>query len=364
MEQETSFVWAGIKDGQGYKDGPRGEAVFSHPRGIAVDDSGDVFVADPNNSCIRKISRRDEMVSTWCKEGIWYPVGIVCADGELFVSEHDGNGIERISRDGIPTLFAGNQQHKSGHRDGTLLEAEFSGPRGLVFNKDNQNLFVADSSNHLIRKISMQDGIVTTIVGEANSKLSLDGIGINARVSNPVGIACHQRTGDLYVVDTLKGHVRKISPVKDISGSVQWTVTSISILLDQPDTGNYFGVAIFCDMMFLTSWDSGYVIRSTLDGKEARVVGTLPNCMAIAVDSTGVYATQYYSCVIDKFPFSRWSPQTHQHFDREMRLLIKAVITASLSPFGTSQLRKLPRDIVFYMLTFLKSVTARRRSAK
>jgi DNA-binding beta-propeller fold protein YncE len=108
-----------------------------------VNDCGDVFVADCHNNCIRKIRKRDKVVSTWSKLKS-SPIGIVCATGDLFVSQED-HTIARISQDGTAVLFAGIP-YQNGERDGPLLQAQFADPRGLAIDKENQNLFVADSS--------------------------------------------------------------------------------------------------------------------------------------------------------------------------------------------------------------------------
>jgi hypothetical protein len=110
--------------------------------------------------------------------------------------------------------------------------------------------------------------------------------------------------------------------------------------------------------LFLFARESAIILQTTLNGKETQATGTLNNASMIAADATTVYAAQYYKHTIAKIlRVFVWSQQTHQHFHLKKRALIKTVILASLCPFGTSQLNKLPRDILFHMLSFLDSHT-------
>jgi hypothetical protein len=167
----------------------------------------------------------------------------------------------------------------------------------------------------------------------------------------PVGLACHHRTGDLYVVGDLKNHVQRLS--LDPSGSAKWIVTSIYILFDEPDkTQGSYSVASFGDTLYFTSWNSGVVVRTALDGKTERLIGQRHGSNSgIAADETAVYVTQYERNIVSKIPLQLvWQPQTHRHFDLKIRALVKTVVLASLR---ASLLNRLPRDILFQMLSFL-----------
>jgi DNA-binding beta-propeller fold protein YncE len=244
------------------------------------------------------------------------------------------------------------------------LKAKFTHPRGLAMDRDNQNLFVAETQG--IRKISIEDGTVSTIARGIETTTAK--VGSSVRRGYPHGIVCHHKTGDLYVVDESVGHIRKISPVKDSSDTVQWIDTSILVSLTPP--GEFQSIAIFSDTLFLVKWNSATIVLTTLDGKVIRVIGKLKqtqsavHCM-IAAGATAVYVTQNWEHNIIKISRSlEWSQQNHQHFDLEKKALIKTVALASLCSSSTSQLRKLPREILFHMLSFIDCCDMQRYHTK
>ena len=156
----------------GSADGTGAAAKFFHPEGIAVDSIGNVYVADSYNHTIRKIT----------------PAGVV-------------------------TTFAGSAGI-SGSADGTGSAARFNNP-GAVTVDATGNVYVADSYNDTIRKIT-PDGMVTTLAGIAGSYGSADGIGSSARFSGPNGIAV-DAAGNLFVADSINNTIRKITSTGVVS---------------------------------------------------------------------------------------------------------------------------------------------------
>jgi glucose/arabinose dehydrogenase len=107
---------------------------------------------------------------------------------------------------GTVTTFAGGS---SGSTDGTGADARFAYPSGVAVDGDG-NVYVADRSNHTIRKITPA-GVVTTLAGAAGSYGSADGRGPLARFNRPVGVAV-DGDGNLYVTDRQNHTIRKITP--------------------------------------------------------------------------------------------------------------------------------------------------------
>jgi secreted PhoX family phosphatase len=97
----------------------------------------------------------------------------------------------------------------AGNSDGTGGAARFSSPSQIAIDKGN-NLFLADTGNHTIRKITPA-GVVTTVAGLAGQSGSADGTGSNARFSSPIGIAVDQ-SGNLFIGDSDNDTIRKITP--------------------------------------------------------------------------------------------------------------------------------------------------------
>jgi hypothetical protein len=157
---------AGTAQVFGSADGVGNAARFKDPRGVAIDSSGNIFIADSVMNTIRKIT----------------PAGVV-------------------------TTFAGTAG-LSGSSDGTGAAARFQGPIGIAIDINN-NLFVADSYNNIIRKITSA-GVVTTFAGTAGPPGSADGIGAAASFTSPKGIAI-DLSGNLFITEDVST-VRKITP--------------------------------------------------------------------------------------------------------------------------------------------------------
>lgn len=214
-------VFAG-KDGvPGSSDGLGAAARFRVPNSIAVDKAGNDYVADTGNNTIRKIAP-DGTVTTLAglagahgsADGIggnarfWAPFGIaVDNSGNVYVADTANNTIRRISTDGSVTTLAGSSGHP-GSDDGIGAAARFRNPWSVAVDSAG-NVYVADSSNDAIRKITPA-GAVTTLAGKPGVSGSNDGAGSAARFNNPFGVTVDS-AGHIYVSDSANNTIRKIS---------------------------------------------------------------------------------------------------------------------------------------------------------
>lgn len=208
--------------GSGFLNGIGVAATFSDPEGVAVDSSGNVYVADAANRAIRKISPTG-VVSTLAGTGsigfvdgngstasFNHPLGLaVDITGNVYVSDSGNYAIRKISPAGIVTTLAGGSY---GFVDGTGVAASFNLPHSVAVDNAG-NVYVADSGNHAVRKISPA-GIVTTLAG--GSYGFADGTGTAAKFYGPNGIAVDS-AGSVYVTDGSYNAIRKISPVGVVS---------------------------------------------------------------------------------------------------------------------------------------------------
>jgi sugar lactone lactonase YvrE len=219
---------AGLAGVAGSSDGFGSSARFRNPWGVAVDGMGNVFVADMSNDAIRKITP-DGMVSTVAGQvGVSgnvdgagagaqfnhpFAVAVDSADN-LYVSDSANNTIRKITPGGVVSTFAG-LPGSTGSTDRVDNNARFSDPQGLAVDGAG-NLYVADTGNHTIRKIAPR-GKVTTLAGLAGTSGTTDGNSKEARFNSSGGLAVDQ-SGNIYVADTSNHAVRKIeaspSPVK------------------------------------------------------------------------------------------------------------------------------------------------------
>jgi serine/threonine protein kinase, bacterial len=207
---------------KGYVDGTGATAQFATPTGLAVDATGNVYVADYNNNKIRKINPTGN-VTTLAGSGIFgykdgqgteaqfmYLNGLVTdVKGNVYVADLGNYRIRKITPNGEVSTFAGSGV--VGLADGQGLNAQFSGPAGLTIDL-NGNLYVTDSQR--IRKIT-PDGVVSTIAGSGIAGY-VDGPGNSAKFFNPGGIAIDV-SGNLFVMDSDNSKVRKISATGEVS---------------------------------------------------------------------------------------------------------------------------------------------------
>jgi sugar lactone lactonase YvrE len=214
---------------QGSDDGKGSAASFFFPTALAVDAHGVVYVADTQNNMIRKIMP-DGTVTTLAGRPTAdtkdhpgaltrfdNPYGIAVDKlGNVFVSDWDKDLIKKITPDGRVSVFAGTGDR--GLKDGPLASASFYLPEGLAFDQKG-NLYVADTYNNMIRKIS-RDGKVTTLAGKPK-KGHANGKGAAASFNRPDGIAV-DKSGNVYVADVENSKIRKITPdgnVTDFAGT-------------------------------------------------------------------------------------------------------------------------------------------------
>jgi DNA-binding beta-propeller fold protein YncE len=151
-------------------------------------------------------------VRTLTDEGLADPYGVAVDDkGNIFVADGgEGNRIVVIAQDGSRRVLAGGAE---GFRDGAAAQAAFNTPSGLALDRKG-NLYVADTGNHAIRKVAA-DGTVTTLAGSGIAG-SADGKGALAQFNGPVGVAV-DREGVVYVADTYNDRIRRIAPDGTVS---------------------------------------------------------------------------------------------------------------------------------------------------
>jgi sugar lactone lactonase YvrE len=197
--------------------GTLANARFNAPSGLKADVSGNIYVADANNHCIRKITPNG-IVSTIAGSGVAgstdgngtsaslnVPSNLAFdGDGNLLVAEFFGHVIRKITQNGDVSKLSGSTQ---GYINGTLASAKFRNPSDLVV--VNDTIFVVDHGNHCIRMIT-PTGVVSTLAG-TNSAGFTNGSGTVARFSRPTGIAYNPINQLLYVTDWDNHAIRTVT---------------------------------------------------------------------------------------------------------------------------------------------------------
>jgi serine/threonine-protein kinase len=212
----TIFAGSGV---QGSANGTGVYASFYQPTSVAADASGNIYVADDGNHLIREISPAG-VVTTLAGSGVQgsangtgiaasfsYPQGVaVDASGNVYVADYGNNMVREITQAGVVTTLAGSST--PGSTNGISTVALFNEPTGVAVDAHG-NVYVADYGNDLIREITPA-GVVTTLAGSGTPG-SVNGTGAAAAFNQPTGVAVDAK-GNVYVADYGNNLIREISP--------------------------------------------------------------------------------------------------------------------------------------------------------
>jgi sugar lactone lactonase YvrE len=229
-------TFAGSPTLRGNNDAIGNAATFSSPIGLAFDTSGNLYVADEMNHTIRRISSAGT-VSTFAGAAASpgaangallaarfnHPSGLAFdSSGNLYVTDTFNHTIRKISTLGLVTTFAG-LEGVSGTSDGSGSAALFNKPTGITVDSTG-NLYVADTANSAIRKITPA-GVVSTFAGLSSISGLKDGMGNEAWFNQPLAVD-FDASGNLYVADTGNAAIRKITPAGIVSTLTLGTASS------------------------------------------------------------------------------------------------------------------------------------------
>ncbi len=223
----TFTTLAGQAGNAGSVDGSGRAARFNEPAGLALDGAGNLYVADSTNETIRKVTSTGVVTTlaglagsigsangTGTAARFQKPLGVaVDTSGNVYVADSDNETIRKVTPAGVVTTLAG-LAGSSGSADGTTSAARFFSPTGVGVDGAG-NVYVADRGNSTIRKITpggvASPGGVTTLAGLAGSSGAVDGTGSAARFGSPEGVAVDS-AGNVYVADLGASTIRKITP--------------------------------------------------------------------------------------------------------------------------------------------------------
>jgi len=212
---------AGSSGQAGSADGKGSAAQFDGPQGVGVDGAGNVYVADTNNYTIRKVTPAGDVTTLAGAAGqggsedgkggaaqFNDPVGVaVDSSGNVYVADAANDEIRKVTPAGVVTTLAG-AAGQNGSADGKGSAAQFNYPEGVAVNKAG-TVFVADAGNDTIRKITPA-GVVTTLVGAAGQNGSANGTGSAAQFNGPAGVAVDS-AGEVFVADSGNDTVREVT---------------------------------------------------------------------------------------------------------------------------------------------------------
>ena len=235
------FVSALYKEGRFQGDGGPGDrASLWGPKGVAVDGSGNVYIADSGNNRIRRVASGTGVITTVAGDGVvdewgnsryggdggpatsaslWNPSGVALdASGNLFIADRRNHRIRRVAAGtGIITTVAGNGVGSFSGDGGPATSASLRLPSGVAVDSSG-NLFIADSENHRIRVVNAGTGIIATIAGNGTAGFSGDGgPAMRASLNEPNGL-CVDTRGNVFILDTKNDRIRILvdsAPIQD-----------------------------------------------------------------------------------------------------------------------------------------------------
>jgi DNA-binding beta-propeller fold protein YncE len=231
---------AGQPGGPGLVDGSAVQAHFSSPVTGAVDESGRLYLADGHS--IRVVRLADGSVSTLigstefgAQDGVGSqvrlntPGGVVATPGKLFIADTENHTIRQVDLASISVKTIAGTMKGLGSADGVGAEARFNEPEGLALDSQKGLLYIADTDNHLIRRMALDSLEVITLAGTPGIRGSADGPGQSALLDRPAAIALDQAAENLYWVGRNVRTIRKLS----LADNVVSTVAT----LQEPPTG-------------------------------------------------------------------------------------------------------------------------------
>ena len=301
----TFGTLAGLAGSPGTTDGTGSAARFSLPSGVGVDSAGNVYGADTFNHTIRKVTPGGVVTTLAGLAGVfgstddtgsaarfYFPHGVaVDSAGNVYVADTDNHTIRKVTSVGTVSTLAG-QAGSNGSSDGTGSAARFKNPRGVAVDSAG-NVYVTEYGNHTIRMVT-PGGVVTTLAGLAGSFGSSDGTGSAARFNCPAGVGVDS-AGNVYVADSVNHTIRMVTP-----GGVVTTLVGLAGSLGSSDgTGSAArfhypsGVAVNSAGNVFVGDTYNHTIRKIAPGAGVTTIGGLAGSLGSS-DGTGSVARFRY----------------------------------------------------------------------
>ncbi len=269
-------------------------AGFNNPQGVAVDSSGNIYVADTGNHAIRKIDTAGN-VTTIAGDGTSgfvngagsaaqfnSPRGVaVDTLGRVYVADTGNHAVRRIDTSGNVTTVAGDGTPGSTNSP----NARFDGLAGIAADGDQIYIYVADANNHRIRRLDQSDTVITLAGLDRGFK---DGTAAESRFADPVGVAV-DGAGHVIVAETTNSLIRKIDPARAVNGDPN-AVSTLAGTGGRGSTDGAGNVATFNRPSGVTVTSSGVIVVADTGNQTLRKI-TLGPVIASLNPSQGVPGT-------------------------------------------------------------------------
>jgi sugar lactone lactonase YvrE len=262
----------------GSSDGAGNSALFNEPNDVVIDKSNNLYVADSGNNSVRKIVLATNMVSTLAT-GFNSPQSVaVDAAGNVYVSDTSNEVVQKIVN-GSASVLAG-KLGQAGYANGSGTNAEFNTPMGLAVDASS-NVYVADFGNDVIRMIT-PGGVVTTLAGVPGQAGDLDGPAAQALFNAPLGLS-FDPSGNLNVTDSLVPATNSTEAGNNLLRKITPTGVVSTIAGDAGVTGSSNGTgsaAQFYSLQGVRVSSSGEIFLADTYNQLVRAAGYPPSISA------------------------------------------------------------------------------------
>ena len=235
VQNDVLFAFAGIGIGQFGGDGGRAlDANLRSPAGLAVDQHGNIYIADTDNHRIRKVDSNG-IITTAVGSGdpdqgsfggdggagtqarLNRPSAIaIDQNGNIYIADTDNHRIRKVDSNGIITTVAGMGQNGFAGDGGAGTQAQLNSPQGIAVDARGY-LFIADTNNHRIRLLDLDSGLIQTVAGTGMGEFDgEEGSALTVSINAPHGLALSP-TGTLLIADAANHRIRELSVLFDLA---------------------------------------------------------------------------------------------------------------------------------------------------
>lgn len=275
-------------------------AELSNPQGVAVDSAGNIYIADTSNNVIRKVSNGsittiagdNSLGFGYSGDGgqavsaqLFHPTSLALdASGNLYIADTNNSVIRRVGTDNTITTVAGNHAPGYAGDGGQATAAEIDNPSGVALEATGI-LYIADTGSNRVRKVAL-DGTISTLAGTFTGAYGGDGgPAIKASLNKPRGVAV-DAAGNVYIADAFNGRIRLVTRNGAIS-----TIAGNGGAGDSGDGGQATSAKLFFPSdVALNASGNVYIVDNQNDSiRVLTPVQQVPSITAGGVQSAGAF---------------------------------------------------------------------------
>jgi sugar lactone lactonase YvrE len=231
----TSYAGTPTVKGFSGDGGPAAKAQFNQPHGIALDPANNLYICDVLNHRVRRVDAKTGVITTFAGSGqtgrtqdnaalletpLEGPRSLeISRQAKIYVALREGNGVfELDGKSGRVKRIAGTGENGYSGDGGPATAAKFgslgpgglTGPKGLCVSEDGRIMYVADCENHVVRRVDLRTGIITTVAGIGKRGDGPEGDPLKCALSRPHSV--YVRNGVLYIGDSENHKIRTLTP--------------------------------------------------------------------------------------------------------------------------------------------------------